>query len=140
MDTDAGNYRYCPRCRCEYRPGFDICTDCGVDLVDVRPGSQTPGEVGAGADAEALQSWVGSDPVAIYTTLNEVEAHVVRSALVAADIPSMVFSSGHGGYYGHAISLAAFPHRVMIHKDDEAEARELLAAQFPEGAAPGPDE
>ena len=140
MDPYEGRYRYCPRCHSEYRPGFEICTDCGVDLVDELPPSPAPlGDTGD-VDVEALQSWVGSDPIAIYTTLNEVEAHLVRSALVAADIPSMVWSSGHGGYYGHAIPLAAFPHRVMIHKDDEAEARDLLASQFPEGVAPGPGE
>ncbi|HYP21993.1 MAG TPA: DUF2007 domain-containing protein [Actinomycetota bacterium] len=80
-----------------------------------------------------MESWVGPDPVPVYTTLTEVEAHLVRSALVAADIPSVVWSSGHGGYYGHAIGLAPFPHRVMVHRDDEAEARDLLAARFPDG-------
>jgi hypothetical protein len=123
MDPYEGRYRYCPRCRCEYRPGFEICTDCGVDLVDQLPPEPPP-------DVEALQSWVGTDPVAVLTTLHEVNAHLARSALVDAGIPSVVWSSGHGAYYGHAIPLAPFPHRVMVHKDDEAEARELLAAEF----------
>jgi hypothetical protein len=25
---------YCPNCRTEYRPGFDKCSDCGVELVE----------------------------------------------------------------------------------------------------------
>lgn len=25
---------YCPQCRSEYRPGFTVCSDCGIDLVD----------------------------------------------------------------------------------------------------------
>ena len=130
MDPFEGRYRYCPKCGCEYRPGFEFCTDCGVDLVDRLPPDVATAETGPDQDLDAMQSWVGSDPIPVYTTLNEVQAHLVRGALVAADIPAMVWSSGHGGYDGHAIPLAAFPHRVMIHKDDEAEARELLAAQF----------
>ena len=130
MDPFEGRYRYCPKCGSEYRPGFGLCTDCGVDLVDRLPPDGPPAEAAPEQDLDALQSWVGSDPVAVYTTLDEVHAHLVRSALVAAAIPAMVWSSGHGGYYGHAIPLSAFPHRVMIHKDDEAEARDLLAVQF----------
>jgi hypothetical protein len=25
---------FCPKCRCEYRSGFDTCADCAVPLVD----------------------------------------------------------------------------------------------------------
>ena len=28
---------FCPECRCEYRPGFHECADCGVPLVDELP-------------------------------------------------------------------------------------------------------
>ena len=126
MDPYDGRYRYCPRCRTEYRPGFEICTDCGVDLVDELP-PEAPAD---DPDLEALQSWVGTDPVAVLTTLSEIEAHVARGALVDTGIPASVWSSGAGAQYGHAIPLAAFPHRVMVHKDDEAEARELLATRF----------
>ena len=27
----------CPRCKCEYREGFKVCADCGVELVDELP-------------------------------------------------------------------------------------------------------
>lgn len=130
MDPFEGRYRYCPKCRTEYRPGFEICTDCGLDLVDALPEENASTRGAPDRDLEALQSWVGTDPVAVLTTLDEIHAHLVRGALVDADIPSSVWSSGAASQYGHAISLAGFPYRVMIHKDDEAEARELLAAQF----------
>ena len=29
---------HCPQCRSEYRPGFTLCHDCGIDLVDDFPG------------------------------------------------------------------------------------------------------
>ena len=28
---------FCPHCKAEYRPGFTICADCEVDLVDALP-------------------------------------------------------------------------------------------------------
>ncbi|MDQ4125083.1 MAG: DUF2007 domain-containing protein [Actinomycetota bacterium] len=122
---DGGRYRYCPVCRTEYRHGFRTCADCRTDLVD-----ELPPEEAAPApdtDLEALQSWVGTDPVAVLETTDGLEAQLARGLLVDAAIPCSVWSSG---YYG---SLGL---RVMVHKDDYAEAREILAAQLAEG----PDE
>lgn len=116
---DEGPYRYCPACRTEYRHGFRTCADCRVDLVDELP----PDDTGPARDSdlEGLQSWVGTDPVAVLETTDGLEAELARGLLVDAAIPCSVWSSG---YYG---SLGI---RVMVHKDDYAEARELLAAQF----------
>ena len=128
MDVDdVGPFRYCPRCGCEYRQGFTVCSDCGVDLVDelAEPGPATP----TPADLEALQSIVGADPVEVLYTGSELNAALVRGALVDAGIPAAVWSSGFGGYLGHASSgVALAGHRVMVHKEDEAEARQLIAA------------
>jgi hypothetical protein len=33
---------YCPRCRAEYREGFDRCADCGVALVPELPEEPSP--------------------------------------------------------------------------------------------------
>ena len=32
---------FCPHCRTEYRPGFERCSDCGHDLVDILPPETT---------------------------------------------------------------------------------------------------
>jgi hypothetical protein len=120
MDPYEGRYRYCPRCRCEYRPGFAVCADCGVDLVDELPPEAD--DTAVDRDLEALQSWVGTDPVAVLVTMNGVQADLARSVLVGAAIPSSVWGmSHHAGWE---------PFRVMVHKDDEIEARELLANLF----------
>ncbi len=81
-------------------------------------------------ELEALQSAVGADPVEVLRTGDELHAALVRGALVDAGIPAAVWSSGFGGYFGHASSGTAFGHRVMVHKEDEAEARELVASEF----------
>ncbi|HEX2058208.1 MAG TPA: DUF2007 domain-containing protein [Actinomycetota bacterium] len=125
MDSSSGErYRYCPRCGSEYRAGFRICADCGVELVDRLPDDQ-PDPIGD-PDYEAITSWVGTDPVEVFRG-SEVDAALVRGALVDADIPAAVWSAGHGGYLGHSGLHALFPSRVMVHKDDEAEARALVA-------------
>ncbi|MDQ3915923.1 MAG: DUF2007 domain-containing protein [Actinomycetota bacterium] len=66
------------------------------------------------------------------TTGSELQAALVRGALVDAGIPAAVWSSGFGAYFGHASSGTAFGHRVMVHKDDEAEARALIATEVEE--------
>lgn len=80
-------------------------------------------------DLEALQSWVGTDPVAVLVTASEMKAHIARGVLLGAAIPCSVWGSGQDSYFGHVVQMSPFPFRVMVHKDDEAEARELLAAQ-----------
>lgn len=25
---------YCPKCKCEYQPGFEVCSDCSTELVE----------------------------------------------------------------------------------------------------------
>ena len=42
---------WCPRCRAEYRPGYDTCADCGVALVEEEP----PAPVASAADAPAFR-------------------------------------------------------------------------------------
>lgn len=117
-------YRYCPRCGSEYRAGFRICSDCGVELVDEVPGDRP--DATPNREYEAHTSWVGTDPVEVFRG-TEVDAALVRGALVDSDIPAAVWSSGHEGLYGHVFANSIFPHRVMVHKDDEAEARAIIA-------------
>jgi len=33
---------FCPKCATEYREGFKVCADCGIDLVDVLPQEAKP--------------------------------------------------------------------------------------------------
>lgn len=33
---------WCPKCEAEYRPGFEVCSDCSEKLVDVPPAEKTP--------------------------------------------------------------------------------------------------
>lgn len=68
---------YCPECKCEYREGFSMCSDCRVDLVQVleeKAQSKTSGE-----DA----------PVPVFSSSQGGEAAIVKSILEQAGIPVM---------------------------------------------------
>ncbi|MBU3145145.1 hypothetical protein [Clostridium sp. CF012] len=35
---------FCPKCKCEYRDGFNFCSDCNIDLVEKLPSEELPSE------------------------------------------------------------------------------------------------
>ncbi len=84
---------FCPKCRCEYREGFAVCSDCGEKLVaylpeDVKPGQQN--------DKSDEINWI---PIARLTSYQYAE--MVVEGLRSKDIPAIVRSgTGHFGITG----------------------------------------
>ena len=110
-------YKYCPRCRAEYRPGFDVCSDCGVALVDQLPTdpiTEVPEPIRLGPDAAEV--WKG---------FHEVEAHMARSLLESNGIDAVVWTAGVGANVPFDDTIA---HRVMVKAEDADRARGLIAA------------
>lgn len=35
---------FCPKCKCEYREGFNFCSDCKIELVEHLPSEELPSE------------------------------------------------------------------------------------------------
>ena len=35
---------FCPKCKCEYREGFNFCSDCKIELVEKLPSEELQGE------------------------------------------------------------------------------------------------
>ncbi|MCB2292679.1 hypothetical protein LGK95_03895 [Clostridium algoriphilum] len=35
---------FCPKCKCEYREGFDFCSDCKIQLVEELPSEELENE------------------------------------------------------------------------------------------------
>ena len=35
---------FCPKCKCEYREGFNFCSDCNIELVEVLLNEELPSD------------------------------------------------------------------------------------------------
>jgi hypothetical protein len=120
--------RYCPACGSEYRPGFDVCADCGTELVDEPTATANPAE-----DGSAAHHWIP-----VHNTGRSMDAELVRSYLEGNGLTAEVWSSGLGRWRmesaitevtGVPNDFSAF--RVMV-PDDQVEAARALLAQSEE--------
>ena len=96
---------YCPQCRTEYREGFDLCSDCGVKLVEV-------------LEPEPEPEFVEYD--AILDTYNPADIAIIKSLLESEGIT----------YYFQGDHLALRPigdaARLMVDRREADNVRELL--------------
>lgn len=122
--ADVVGMRYCPSCGSEYRPGFDVCADCGTELVDEPIASADTAE-----EETAAHHWVP-----VHNTGRSMDAELVRSYLEGNGLTAEVWGSGLGRWRMEAAitevtgvpnDFSAF--RVMVPDDQVADARALLA-------------
>lgn len=97
---------YCPKCRAEFREGFDTCSDCNVALVESLPPEETPEYV---------------DYTEVLSTFNPSDIAIVKSILDSTDIPYV----WEGDYFTTAEPLVT-PARLMVQTERAAEAAEFL--------------
>ena len=97
---------FCPHCRAEYRDGFRVCSDCGVDLVDALPPEPEPEFVNL---KEVL------------ATYNPADVAFLKSLLESEGI--QYFFKGEHFLYMRPL---ADPVRLMVREDQVEEALELL--------------
>ena len=105
---------YCPRCRVEYREGFNECSDCRVPLL-----AGTPPPESASRFDPAL------DLVVVLETNDRIQLAMAAGLLENAGIPFYVL----GQIATLVQDVDAFLHkwvRLQVPRDREAEARELL--------------
>ena len=108
---------YCPQCQSEFRPGFDHCPDCDVDLV------------------EALPPEPHHDTDVFETVLETSEVDLVpffKSLLESAEIPYETWGEDLLNLYPlPATGLAASQHSkavaFLVPADRAEEARQLIA-------------
>lgn len=124
---------YCPSCGCEYRQGFARCSDCGTDLVDRLP------EEASSEDGEPEwfrpKDFDQLEPVCVLIVPSRMNGEVVLSALRSAGVRTYMAGTGleywsEAGGIGQ-ITRAPGPLnevRIMVHPDDEDEARDIVRA------------
>ena len=99
---------YCPKCGHEYNKGITICPECGVGLVEERPGRDD-----SDSDDREFES--------IVATHNSGDISLIKSLLDSADI--YYYIEGDTANAGGSFSE---PARVYVHPDQLEEARSLL--------------
>jgi hypothetical protein len=101
---------FCPQCRTEYRDGFTECADCRVALVP--------------ALAIEVQN-SAPDLVAVFESSDSFTVGLAKGSLEDAGIPFWMLDDETGAHL--ALSPVMFPScQLLVNKDREAEARELL--------------
>jgi Putative prokaryotic signal transducing protein len=97
---------FCPQCRCEFREGFTVCSDCHIPLVpELEP--------------EPEPEFVEYEEV--LTTFNPFDIAFIKSLLDGQDI-LYYFNNEHFNY----VRPLAEPVRLMVEKDQAETVRELL--------------
>ena len=109
---------YCPVCGDEYRPGFTVCADCDVALVEEPPPPPAP-------EGPSFDPATVPEVVCVYRTQG-LDAEIVRSYLEAADVPCFVAGEGYSSAYPLTVGVIG-ERRIMVRKQDEERARELIA-------------
>lgn len=99
---------FCPKCRYEYRKGFQVCPDCNVNLTDSLPDKQ-----------EKQSEFI--EYVELLITYNPADVAIIKSLLDAENI-TYYFNAEQFMY----VRPLAEPARLMVKKDEVEKAREIL--------------
>lgn len=107
---------FCPKCRAEYIPGYTICADCNVPLVEQLPAEPEPQE-----EEDAASVDLGTEMVHIRDTFNDSDVALMKSILDAEGIPYFF-----QGEYAASAVYHILPIRLMVPSAFAQRARELL--------------
>lgn len=116
---------FCPKCRCEYQPGYARCSDCDVDLIESTPEPEKDEQLNRGALSLVM---LASFP-------NPMKAQMVQELLESNGIDSMLqsdFNAGVGPF-------TASPNAVLIQKSDLPKGLELYEQYFGGDRPEAPD-
>jgi hypothetical protein len=129
----------CPRCHAEFRPGFTVCSDCGVALVEEL--GEAVAEVedeGVEALAPFHETWSSDELAAILEAFEEQSvAYVVQAGTALSLLTQEVEPSALPEEW-HARILVAGVHQRRAREILLELRRQALAARSaPRGAADG---
>ncbi len=117
---------FCPKCGVEYRPGFNRCADCDVDLVE-RLSEEIP--------------WEGGEPVELTRRESASDARMIREALTHEGIPCVLRGDEGKDMLGPILGASMFNGVglndvvILVPEKRLPEAQGVLAAFFQEGAS-----
>jgi hypothetical protein len=109
----------CPKCGSEYRQGFTRCTDCDEALIPSPP----PVEDDDRSEIELVRVFEGGNPALIPVVESLFEDAGIEYSTTSENIQELFGWGRIGGAYNYAIGPVFF----SVRREDEAEARALLA-------------
>jgi len=104
----------CPKCKAEYRIGFNHCSDCDVELVDHLPPE-------SGSETHS----VDDEPVVVFITSDLSEAALVESLLEGSGAEPLLFDE-HLARMDSPLSVVIGGAKVAVPRRQEKLAREVL--------------
>ena len=104
---------FCPSCRCEFRPDFDTCVDCGERLVATLSVESPPEET---APARRI----------VFTTTSLSESESVRLLMESRGIEAAI-ENEEAAFLAIGMPISAVPLAIVVPADREADARRILA-------------
>lgn len=111
---------FCPNCREEYRTGFDVCSDCGVQLVAERP------------DPEPEKDQHDIELSTVLETSDAGLIAVAKSLLEDAEIPFTVRGEYVQDLFGVGrlgnVNVLVGPVELKVYAQDKDEALAVLKA------------
>lgn len=104
---------WCPKCKCEYREGFEICADCNSILV---------AEIGE--KTEKLQE--NDKEMYLTNVCDEVEANILETLMNSCGIPILKKYPGAGGYLSIYMGTTYSGIDIYVASKSYEAAKELL--------------
>ena len=101
---------FCPKCKCEYREGFNFCSDCNIELVEVLLNEELPSD-----------KFEYSELVTIAETCDISIIPIVKSILDSGEIKYFV-----QGEMNRSIGVLNNIMQIQVHIDDVKTAIDLL--------------
>jgi hypothetical protein len=101
---------FCPKCKSEYRDGFTVCSDCGIQLIN-----ELPAEV---EDSKKEPEY--ADFVFVLATFSQGDVALIKSIFDKENIAYYIENEFGGTFIG------GLPMRINVRKEDVEVAKELL--------------
>lgn len=113
---------WCPKCRVEYREGFNMCPDCEQELVDeLQLGEESSKGYGYKYDND--------EEVFLVSVADEIEADIIESLLGSHGIPVMKKRKETGSYLNIVMGVNLFGVDIYVPSKAFKKANEILMAR-----------
>ena len=101
---------FCPKCKCEYREGFNFCSDCNIELVEVLLNEELPSD-----------KFEYSELITIAETGDISIIPIVKSILDSYEIKYFIQGEMLRGY-----AVLNNIMQIQVHIEDAETAKDLL--------------